>query len=363
MAQARRATAPASNGDGLMIFKTAFFTALCLSLATGGASAESLSNLVSKTVRGGGDQHPLITTPALAPTAAAAKPIVPGDPFAAWIVPADSGMSGVIRAGARGVNPGADTTPLGFADRLGLFMPHEEWALWATDAVINLGRARALDAALNTIARSARRAGAPKDALAEDRRWVDALKAGAAERFRATFDRRAPKRLRWPALDDVAALQPRTAGSAINLALGAAPALQRTPQIGAPEASYSRMQLQRASGLTPISTDRAGPVGADGISVGVKLHVGIVPGGLNSAVAGAAAEERNRAKRNISERIMAAFDARRAADAHAPIQKHRIRRFDAALKGHRGKDDPAAAADAAYSLWTETAAEINARHA
>lgn len=344
------------------------FLATVFTLSAFGASdiaaARDLATLVSDAVAKGADIHPLSLDPALAPDAATPRAIAPGDPFAAWIVPADSRLDGVMHAGARSVSPGADPSPLSYADRIGLFEPHEEWSLWATDAVVNLARARALDAALRRIQRNAKRAGAGA-ALKTERIWVKALTDGAATRFKASFDRAAPKTLRWTRLDDVARLTPRTPDAAINLSLGRAPALQLSPQVGALEASYARMQFQRAGGLDSISSDRDGPVDADGISIGMKLHVGLVPGGLSRAnsAASAAVGARNAVKRKLSERIVSAYDARRAADAHAPILKHRIRRFERLLTGFKGGKDPAAAAEAARALWTETAAQINARHA
>jgi len=142
------------------------------------AGAKSLSALVTDAVGRGADAHPLSTAAALAPAPTTPAAVAPGDPFAAWLLRADSGLDGVLRAGARSVSPGADAAPLSFEDRVGLFEPHEEWALWATDAVANQKRARALKAALRAVARDAKRAGAA-EALGSERAWVDALSAGA----------------------------------------------------------------------------------------------------------------------------------------------------------------------------------------
>lgn len=334
------------------------------------ASAAELADLASGMVARGAHSHPYLGPDApedpLVPAAAMA--VDPAQPFSAWIAPGPSGMASVLRAGARAVNPGADAAAPPTAALADAFSPYEEWALWATDAVINLARARALEAAAKRIDRRAKRAGAP-DAMAGARAWTAALRQTAEGRFRLAFDRDPPRQLRWAALTRAKADLPRTRNMTLTHALSISPGMGAAAPIGDPAVSHGRIEMQELEGVRAINSALGGAIGADGTTLGVKLRLGFVPGGRSYASApgrdgiGDRAADRNALRTLIVERIGAAFDARRAASAHIPILGHRIKRLGALLDGFRGAGDEAGATQAATRLWIDEAAAINALHA
>ena len=345
--------------------------AVVSTLTAPSAFAADLARLVEKAVQRGADSHPFIgvDAPDDPLTPPQAEPVDPRQPFTAWIMPEPSGLESIVRAGARAVNPGADATGLSPRDVAAVFPPREEWTLWAADSLINLARARALADMAAKIDRRARRAGA-KTAMADMREQTKALRAVARERFTLTFGRKPPHTLRWRALNEAKAQLPRTQRMAVDLAMAASPGLSAAAPVGDPEASYGRMRMQNLGGITGFNSALGGAVGADGgVALGVKLKLGFVPGGMSydTAPGRDAARDRvvgrNAVKRLLVDRIAAAYDARRAAQAHLPILAHREKRLGALLDGYRKKNDADGAAEAARKLWIDAAAKINATYA
>lgn len=340
------------------MIRSAFAATALLLCSAAPAQAADLSALINSAVARGADAHPYMGPDAPADPLRDAAPAAldPRNPFGLWVTPGASGLDAVLRAGARRVNPGVAVAAPRGAALDGVFPAHEEWALWATEAWLNLDRMRALHTARDRIVKG--------EALRGEAAWVDAALAAAESRFQRAFDRKIDGAMTASGLDRAADATPRSTSAAIDRALALSPGLAG----GAPAqdvfARYDRMEIAEIAPFDGFSSALGGATGADGLAMGVAVRVGFMPGALSYAstqagrdAIGARVLGRNAIRRQVTARLGAAYDGRRAAETMAPGMAYTIARLTRRLE--RDGD----AADARAALWRAQAAQINADRA